>query len=154
METISSYLAGEHTRCDALFDQAQVCVLAAQWPEAALAFERFELALDRHLAMEETIVFPAFEHAMGGAAGPTGVMRKEHLQIRGVVQRLNESIGHRQANVFFDHADTFRILLHQHSEKEEGVLYPMAERVLCSSQDQLIASMKSLAAMHAGLDVR
>ena len=154
METISSYLASEHARCDALFAQAQAYVLAARWPEAARAFERFELAMERHLVMEETVVFPAFERAMGGADGPTCVMRKEHLQIRGIVQRLSESVGQRHANVFFDHADTFRILLHQHSEKEEGVLYPMAERVLHASQDNIIAAMKSLEAANAGLGAR
>jgi iron-sulfur cluster repair protein YtfE (RIC family) len=149
METITSHLAGDHARCDALFAQALKCVAASQWSEAAVEFAGFGYALERHLVMEERIVFPAFEKAVRSTTGPTSIMRSEHLRIRGIVQRLSDSVDERDAKQFFDHADTLRITLQQHGEKEEGVLYPMIERLLGARQCELVASMVEFGAIDA-----
>ncbi|ATQ76980.1 hemerythrin HHE cation-binding protein [Massilia violaceinigra] len=147
METIGSYLEADHVRCDALFASARHAVRKGLWREAGHAFATFCHALERHLLMEERIVFPAFENAIGAASAPTASMRSEHLRIRGVVQRLSNALRERDTEAFLDHADTLGIVLYQHSEKEEGVLYPMIERVLAPSCHKLVAAMQAFGAM-------
>jgi hemerythrin-like domain-containing protein len=44
---------------------------------------------------------------------------------------------------FYNHADAFLLVMHQHSEKEEGVLYPRIERVLAHSCHDLVKAMRA-----------
>ncbi|NHZ65797.1 hemerythrin domain-containing protein [Massilia sp. CCM 8694] len=147
MDTIGSYLEADHVRCDALFADARRAVRKGLWREAGNCFAAFCHALERHLLIEERIVFPAFENAIGAASAPTAAMRSEHLRIRGVAQRLSNALRERDTEAFLNHADTLGIVLYQHSEKEEGVLYPMIERVLAPSCHKLVAAMQAFGAM-------
>ena len=146
MDTLGSYLTQDHGRCDALLRQAQQAIGGLDWRQARLDIAAFELALERHLLIEERIIFPAFERAIGSAAAPTAAMRAEHLRIRAVAQRLCSAVGAQDAQAFLNHADALLLVLHQHSEKEEGVLYPMIERVLARSCQDLLAAMRAFGA--------
>lgn len=147
METISSYLANDHARCEALFAQAQSALEDGQWPQAARAFACFGDALERHLLVEERIVFPAYEKAIRTASVPASAMRAEHLRIRGIMQRLAYSIEKRRGDEAFDHAGILRRVLDRHDQAEQGKLYPMVERVLAGRQEAVIASMYEFGAM-------
>jgi len=143
METIGSYLEHDHARCDALLRQAQQAVRGASWRQARLDMAAFQHALERHLLVEERILYPAFERAIGKAVSPTAAMRAEHLRIRAVAQRLSDTVAARDMGGFVIHAEALLLVLHQHSEKEEGVLYPMIERVLARSSAELVGAMQA-----------
>lgn len=147
MDTIGRYLEVDHAHCDALFADARRAVRKGLWREAEQAFATFCHALERHLLMEERIVFPAFENAIGAASAPTASMRSEHLRIRGMVQRLSNALRERDTEAFLIHAGTLGIVLYQHSEREEGVLYPMIERVLAPHCHKLVAAMQAFGQM-------
>ena len=143
MDTISSYLTQDHERCDTLFRAAQQSVRGARWRQAGQDMAAFQHALERHLLIEERILFPAFEHAIGRDVSPTLAMRAEHLRIRGVAQRLANTVASGDMISFIKHAEALLLVLHQHGEKEEGVLYPMIERVLARSSADLVAAMQA-----------
>jgi hemerythrin-like domain-containing protein len=100
--------------------------------DAMLAcWQRFERDLRRHLAMEEELLFPAFEAASGmHDAGPSHVMRMEHEQMRGVLDQMAAAAGRGDRDELLDQGETLHILIQQHNMKEEGMLYPMAEQLL------------------------
>jgi hemerythrin-like domain-containing protein len=141
MSTLSGYLADDHQRCDALMRRAGDFVAHANWPQARHAIAAFQNALERHMMIEERILFPAFERALGHAVGPTAAMRAEHLRIRAVAQRLADSVQQQDGSAFTTHAEVLLLVLHQHGEKEEGVLYPMIERVLAHRSRLVLAEM-------------
>ncbi|MES3022928.1 MAG: hemerythrin domain-containing protein [Pseudomonadota bacterium] len=147
MDTLSGYLAEDHRHCDTLMRRAGACALHGQWPQARDATAAFQNALERHLMVEERILFPAFEQAIGHAASPTGAMRAEHLRIRAVAQRMADSVQARDRDAFATHAEVLLLALHQHAEKEEGVLYPMIERVLAPRGRQVLAAMREFTAL-------
>ena len=97
--------------------------LAAQW-------QRFQAGLRQHLAMEEQLMFPAFEAVTGMTGGPTQVMRMEHEQMRGLLDQMSAAVARGDSEELLDQGDTLNILIQQHNMKEEGMLYPMAERAL------------------------
>lgn len=130
MDTLGNYLTEDHARCDQLLHRTHEAVEAASWPHARRAAAAFRYALERHLLIEERIIFPAFEVALGHASSPTDAMRAEHLRIRAVAQRLADAVDARSPQDFVRHAEALLLTMHLHSEKEEGVLYPMIERVL------------------------
>jgi hemerythrin-like domain-containing protein len=143
--TISDFLGSDHERCDDLFAQVDLTVTQANWDAAEAAFQRFVLATERHFKMEEEVLFPAFEQTTGNSnsysAGPTSVMRMEHRQLRVLVRFLSEALARQDGEEFFGHADTLRIMLHQHNQKEENVLYLMTDRVLSTRREELINAM-------------
>ncbi len=147
METIGTFLEIDHRHCDALFVHAHNAARAGDWFTCEQAYPVFRSALERHLLIEEKILFPAFEAAVAHAKDYTATMRSDHLRIRGVTQRLAESLRERDRIAFLDHADTLGVVLYLHSEKEEGVLYPMMERVLAPRRDALIEAMHAFDCM-------
>lgn len=138
-------LCWDHARIDA-FEQAAFAARAAGDPEAARAlFERFARNLFRHIGFEEDLLFPALESAAGlpRHAGPTAVMRAEHIEIRAAVQLIRAAIGDPSAE-----AVRLRERLHgtlgPHGVKEERILYPMIDRVLSGpGSDELVAAIQA-----------
>jgi regulator of cell morphogenesis and NO signaling len=138
-------LSWDHDRIDA-FEQGAFAARAAGDLETALSlFERFKVGLFRHIGFEEDLLFPAIESAAGFPphAGPTAVMRAEHIEIRTAVQLLRDAIGDPSADAGF-----LRERLHgalgPHNEKEERILYPMADRALSGpGSDKLVAAIQA-----------
>ena len=146
MSTLHAYLAGDHRACDEEYGWAESRVVCADWPNAKQAFAGYVRHLEQHLGQEEQILFPAIERASGSTMGPTAVMRNEHEHMRAIVRAMSAAIDTRDATEFFDHADSLRMLMHQHNLKEESVLYPMAERLLGADANVLLARIRAHAA--------
>ncbi|OGB23564.1 MAG: hypothetical protein A3I66_11930 [Burkholderiales bacterium RIFCSPLOWO2_02_FULL_57_36] len=144
MNKISDYLGADHARCDDLFEHLELFVNQAKWEDAETAFEKFERAMERHFGMEETVLFVAFEQATGSSAGPTSIMRMEHQHLRDIIGCLSEAVRQHDADDFFGNADTLRIMMHQHNQKEESILYLMTDRVLSDRHDEIISVMRQL----------
>lgn len=146
METISNYLGTDHTRCDESFAQLEASVSNGKWEDAEAAFRYFNDAMERHFRMEEKVLFTAFEQATGNTAGPTSVMRMEHQHLRSIISSVSDAIGKRDTDEFFAHADTLRIMMHQHNLKEESILYLMVDRVLSARCNAIIGAMNEVGA--------
>lgn len=150
MNKIATYLDREHRRCDDQYSTAEAAIARSDWSAAESDFAAFLLLFERHLDKEERVLFPRLDRAMGNAYGPTAVMRAEHCHLRDTLQDMRAAIARRDAEDFFDNADTLRVLMHQHNLKEEGILYPHADRVLHAQVDAILACMESLALAEAG----
>lgn len=144
MDSITRYLGDDHLRCDEFFIQAETSVGNDCWEQAAVNLNQFVQALERHFAMEEKVLFLAFEQAIGNSAGPTSVMRTEHRQMRAIVALLQEALKARDADAFLGHAETLNMMMRQHNLKEESILYLMADRVLSGRKDEIIGTMDDI----------
>ena len=100
--------------------------------------EFFATFVDRcHHGKEEELLFPALE-AVGVSreGGPIGVMLKEHQQGRDRVAKMKAALvryrdGDRgAARNFVDSARAYITLLNQHIEKENSVLFVLADNNL------------------------
>jgi hemerythrin-like domain-containing protein len=144
MDTITGYLSSDHARCDDLFAAAETAVSKGRWDEAAALFGGFEEGLERHFAMEEKVLFVAFEKATGSSAGPTAVMRMEHAQIRSIMTLLHDAMANRDADDFLGHAETLNTMIQQHNMKEESILYPMTDRMLSTEREPVLEAMNAI----------
>jgi len=140
--SLVEYFTGDHRACDAGWADVAAAADAGDASAMAAYWQRFRNALLRHLAMEEQLLFPAFEAATGMAnGGPTQVMRMEHQQMRGVLEQMAAAVARGDADELVDQGDTLNILIHQHNMKEEGMLYPMAENALQVDWPELRAKL-------------
>lgn len=94
-------------------------------------------ALATHAHMEDELLFIALEVHMNPSAGPLAVMRMEHDEIEGSLERL-QSVE--------DLAEAKNLLLHAvqiaraHFAKEEHILFPMAGQMLEADTLKQLAS--------------
>jgi len=145
MSTIVDFLGSDHRACDDLFASAEGAVAQKNWDSARSLFERFQAAMARHLAMEEDVLFPAFEARTGNSMGPTQVMRMEHAQMRGLLQDMASAVADANHGRYLGLSETLNMLMQQHNLKEENMLYPMSDQVLGGERDSLIRSMQAIA---------
>lgn len=141
MTTISAFLAPDHKHCDNLFAAAEEAIAQGNWDRAAVAFSSFHDALLHHFAMEEEIMFPAFEARTGMTQGPTAMMRSEHRQMKDMLKHMSGAMAGKDANACLGDADTLLIIMQQHNIKEEQILYPMADQALVNELDQVVGRM-------------
>jgi len=87
-----------------------------------------------HHAKEEDLLFPAMEKTgIPRQGGPIGVMLVEHTEGREFVRKMKEAAekyaaGDKKAGVqFAENARQYAALLSQHIQKEDNILYPMAD---------------------------
>lgn len=127
----STYFSDDHRHCDLLWSRVEAAADDGDRNRAAMALEAFSDAMERHFAMEEEVLFPAFERVTGmSQGGPTAVMRMEHAQMRALLGQLEEAAAGGDLDRLVDLGDTLLMLIQQHNSKEEGMLYPMADRTL------------------------
>ena len=109
--------------------------LPGGWWEQLLGWLRSFADLNHH-AKEETHLFPALARAgVPAAGGPVGVMLEEHTEGRALIQAMaHGDVGRR-----VDAARRYVRLLRDHIDKENGVLFPLADAVLDSPGQRLLA---------------
>lgn len=146
MNTFSSYMGDDHSRCDELFAAAEAAVDSGDWQQAAAAHQQFIDAMQHHFAMEEEQLFPAFEEASGSSAGPTAVMRHEHGQMRELFELMYRALARQDSSAYLGDSETLLILMQQHNAKEEQMLYPMSDRLLQGQQEAMLEKMEALGA--------
>ncbi len=124
------YFTHDHRACDAVWAEVEAAVESGDTATALAAWTRFHTSLEHHFQMEEQVLFPALESAGLPPMGPTRMMRLEHEQMRGLVRHMNSLAEAGDAESLADEGDTLLMLIQQHNAKEEGILYPMADRLL------------------------
>lgn len=143
MHTILEFLGNDHRACDTLFASAEEAVAQQDWNGAQILFDRFQAAMAHHFAMEEAVLFPAFEARTGQGGGPTQVMRMEHEQMRGLIQDMAHATAESSQDRFLGLSETLNMLMQQHNLKEENMLYPMSDRLLGGESERLIHAMEA-----------
>lgn len=119
-------LATEH---QVFLDQLEVIERAvkdaALYPDAAIKamVEMLALPLERHARTEE-VLFRALEAYLERTTGPLAVMESEHQGIRQTLEAISDDLDVR--------GQTSRLteMLRRHINKEDRVLFPMAEEFL------------------------
>lgn len=143
--SILEALSWDHDRIDAIERAAFAARAAGDLGTATLVFGRFARGLLRHIEFEEELLFPALETKAGFPphAGPTAVMRAEHIEIRALIERLLSSIGDPSVD-----PNPLRQRLQEtltpHNDKEEQILYPMSDQFLSAAgADGLVARIQA-----------
>ncbi|HVC11215.1 MAG TPA: hemerythrin domain-containing protein [Burkholderiales bacterium] len=145
MELIGDYMTRHHKDCDVAFVRAEEKAAAADWTGLQREAGIFLVEIERHIAMEEELLFPAFEDRTGMSGGPTATMRMEHEQMRGMFAQMRAAAEARDAAQYLGASETLLILLQQHNIKEESMMYPMLDQALGEDAAQFLERLQSAA---------
>lgn len=142
---LAQFMTDDHRDCDDHYAAAEAAANSGNADAARTAFAAFDASLRHHLAMEEELLFPAFDNATGmHGVGPTAVMRMEHEQMRALLAQMQGALAAADLDTFLGCGETLNVLIQQHNMKEEHMLYPMAERALAADSAALLERMRAL----------
>ncbi len=99
----------------------------------------FEVDLPLHRRKEEEILFPALARHIGDEGGPISVMLAEHETEKAHVEDLKRAVnelksGGNAGGAVRSSATAILDLLRAHIQKEDEILFPMAEQFLTSEE--------------------
>lgn len=114
-----------------------------------------------HHSKEEKHLFAAMHaHGMSMDSGPLAVMLREHEQGRVHVRAIAEAVGKTgipsasSARKVKDELSAYAVLLRGHIDKEDNVLYPMADRLLkADEQNALMQAFERVESEEMGAGV-
>lgn len=146
--TILHALLGEHGVLYAQFAYLEqrlddgVPLPALREPAALLAS-----ALQSHANLEDELLFVALEPFLGVEAGPLAVMRAEHDEIEGTLQRISLATEAEEVERLLW---SLLQVARDHFAKEEHVLFPLAEQFL---EEETLARLGRQWAQRRGISV-
>jgi len=140
LDSVTAYLSLDHQRLDALLHEAELRVADARWADAAESHALLARGLERHIRLDEEIVFPLFEARSGIVDGPTAVMRDEHRCMRRALSMMRAGIDAEDADGFAEGLSFLNSVRSDHDAKEERILYPMTDRLLAPRDRARVAA--------------
>lgn len=125
----------------------------------AKILEFLKIFVDKcHHGKEEGLLFPAMEKAgVPKEGGPIGMMLMEHERGRGYIKGMSDAFDkfkkdHKALTAIVESGNNYIELLTQHIEKENNILFVMAESVLPkATQDELEEGFERLEVERIGL---
>jgi regulator of cell morphogenesis and NO signaling len=124
--TITDALLGEHGVIYKLLDHLTSRPFASV-EEARTQAAELAAGLATHARIEDDLLFVALEAELGPNGGPLAVMREEHAEVEATLERLIAVEDTVEADALAEH---LAAVARGHFEKEEQVLFPMAEQLL------------------------
>ena len=138
-ETITKFYEADHDRLDELFKTFQT-LKRSDFAKAKDAFKAFKIGLQRHIVLEEELLFPMWEEKTGMVEdGPTPVMRFEHSQIRQYLDAIHQKVEGRNPDTDREEQALLQVL-GSHNRKEERALYPAIDNVTSAEERATIFS--------------
>jgi len=136
-DTVTELLGADHRKLDALLAEAKRELAGGAVRGGATGFAVFRRGLDRHIAVEEELLFPVLEsHTGASSAGPTRVMRAEHRHILQVMDEIGWTLEREDAPDCLASLAALTGLLSAHNGKEERILYPMIDHALTDEPER------------------
>jgi hemerythrin-like domain-containing protein len=140
---LAGFFAQDHRDCDVRWAELEGLLDSGNTDATNQAWQEFDDGMRRHFAMEEEVLFPAFEARSGmGGGGPTAMMRMEHQQMIGLLDQIGSAMSTGDTEEALDLGDTLLMVIQQHNVKEEGMLYPMAENMLAGEWASLAEQLE------------
>lgn len=92
-----------------------------------------------HHGKEEDFLFKELvKRGIPNEGGPVGIMLHEHAQGREYIEQMSRSLDEKSIEEFNNAAVLYRDLLRQHIEKENNVLFVMADKVMDEQEQNLL----------------
>lgn len=140
MASLGDAFAHDHRRLEHALEASAAHVGAGRWNDAANAFGSFRRGIERHMQVEEQVLFPAVE---SGTETPlTAILRKGHRDLRVFFDELGDALTARDTEEYARIATSMKALLARHDEKEEAELYPAAQERLGSEALTAVARLE------------
>jgi iron-sulfur cluster repair protein YtfE (RIC family) len=137
MSSTNNWLIHEHSLYENLLSQCTEAVEIEDWKTANLLFKKLVTHLKRHMALEEEVLYPAYEAATHAPQGPTSALREEHDHIVRLIMDMTRVIKTRDSDYVLECLAHLEKQMIKHHEKEEDIFLPMASHILDAKREEI-----------------
>ena len=133
----------EHSAFEEMLEE---CIEQAElelWRECLATFNNLIAKLKNHMAMEEEILYPAYERHSELPQNPVQALRAEHDHLVQFLWDINQIIKTRDSEHLEAAIKPVVVALHHHHDKEEEFFLPMAGHLLLPYRESIIDDLKS-----------
>ena len=141
MSSTDNWLEHEHSLYEELLSLCQDAAGIEDWGTVNQAFNNLVTSLKRHMALEEEVLYPAYESMPNAPQGPTMALREEHANIVRLIQDMARVIKTRDSEHVLECLVHLENQMIKHHEKEEDIFLPMASHILNTSRDELLRKL-------------
>lgn len=143
--SVGEYLHRDHRRLDAMLGEVEWFASRGLFNKAKERFQELRCGLERHIRIEDEIIFRKYEAITHVRDGPTWRMRLEHQQIREAIEKVDRELAAGNAVRVQEAVALFERLTEVHDRTEEHVVYPAIDRALRSDAPaELIKQMEDV----------
>jgi iron-sulfur cluster repair protein YtfE (RIC family) len=143
MEPINDYMMNDHREVDAILARSREAAGASDWAALKREGESFLARIERHIELEEDLLFPTFDRTTGmSGPGPSETMRSEHAEMQPIFARMRAAIESRDGAGYVRAAENLYEVLHPHNVKEEQMMYPMLDQALGKEAGAMVDELK------------
>jgi hypothetical protein len=140
VSTIARLMASDHEHLEQLFHGTLVGLRDGDSEAIRKRWLELDLALERHLSLEEDLLLPGFERMFPVSAA---CLRREHRAIRAALVTLGVDLDLHE--LCPASAIRFITLLREHASYEDAVLYPwMQQNLTDPERHSLVARLRHL----------
>lgn len=144
MESVLKFLVHDHARCNSLIDALIGFVGDADWAIATTAATMLSTALQRHIRIEEELVFVPLDAMLDVGLVPTAGMRAEHERMVGIAGQLSGAVAQRDASRACACARMLKVILQIHFDKEHSGFFLLADQVLAPRNARMAAALAAI----------
>lgn len=137
------WLIHNHSEFETSMYEFSDAVEQEAWDEAESAFAQLVEGLKAHMAMEEEVLYPAYEKRQELPQEPVLALRAEHDLIVRMVRDLARIIKVRDSEHTLAALLPLEQVLIAHHEKEEDIFLPMAGQFLLPDKDAIIRQLQA-----------
>lgn len=141
MNSTDNWLVHEHSLYEDLLSECHDAVENEDWESVNLIFSQLVMHLKRHIAVEEEVLYRAYESAPHAPQGPTTALREEHSTVIRMIQDMAPVIKSRNSEHLLECLAHLENQMIKHHEKEEDIFLPMASHILNASHDELLRKL-------------
>jgi len=141
MSGVDHWLLHEHSLYENLLSRCQDAAEMEDWDSAEMVFRKLIVHLKRHMALEEEVLYPAYEATPEAPQGPTRALREEHDHIVRLSRDMDRVLKTRDSDHVLEclaHLDRQMV---KHHEKEEDIFLPMASHILNARREEIEQQM-------------
>lgn len=140
-QSSDNWLVHDHSMYETLLAQCADAVDMEDWKAAKTAFQEMIWHLKGHMAMEEEVLYPAYDSRIRLPHGPTQALIEEHDSIVRHAADLVRVMQSRDADLVLDCLSHMEKLMIKHHEKEEDIFLPMAGLLLEQDREQILEQL-------------
>lgn len=141
VSNISTLMSQDHRDCDNAYEMIETFLEQKNFTMAKNAFVKWRDTNLKHFSIEEEILFLETIKAMGVKIPPIMVMEMEHVQIRNCFLEIEKSLQAEDITKFHQLAEACMIMIQQHNMKEEQILYPIIDRAILATQEDVLSTI-------------
>lgn len=143
MEPAENWLVHEHSLYENLLSLCRDAAEAEDWATVDRVIRELVTHLKRHMALEEEVLFPAYEATLHAPQGPTTALREEHDDIVRLIRDTARVIRTRDSEPVLECLARLDARMIKHHEKEEDIFLPMASHILDDRRDELLRKLQA-----------